>query len=253
MAAHRSANRRRVAVVLSIGLVLGACGGSAASGSPSTTASSGIAAGSASGDSLTSGLASNLDRLDSYQFIESMPTSTPAGASASPSAGDPQVISGTVINRPIRSIYVNGRPAQFILIGDKAWRSFDGSTWTAGDPTDTFLTDLLPGHDYGIWFDAKSTYFKVVANEVKNGIPCLHYQGDRSLVSLYSGAAGSSAAFEADLWIALSGRYPVSGVYGFTDAAGSQGGSWGFTFDVSRVNDPANQVLAPANVVAIPT
>jgi hypothetical protein len=216
-------------------------------------APSGNAAGTGSGDSLTAGLASNLDKLESYQFIESMPTSSSASPGASPSAGDPQFISGTVINRPVKSIYINGRPAQFILIGDKAWRSMDSNTWTAGDPADTFLTDLLPGHDYVTWFDAKSSYFKVVGAEPKNGIACVHYQGDSSLASLYSGAAGSSAAFQADLWIAQNGSYPVSGVYGFTDTAGAQGGSWGFRFDVSHANDPANVILAPANVVAIPT
>jgi hypothetical protein len=57
-------------------------------------APSGNAAGTGSGDSLTAGLASNLDKLESYQFIESMPTSSSASPGASPSAGDPQFISG---------------------------------------------------------------------------------------------------------------------------------------------------------------
>jgi len=51
----------------------------------------------------------------------------------------------------------------------------------------------------------------------------------------------------------VTGNYPVSGVYGYTASAGGQGGSFGFNFDITNVNDPANQVTAPANAVAIPT
>jgi hypothetical protein len=232
-----------------------ACG-STPSATPSSPAASGNVPGSSAAGLLATGLSANLDKLDSYQFYESMPTSTTgAGASsgASSSSSAPLVVNGTVINRPVKSIYVNGRPAQFIVVGSQAWRSIDGNTWIAGDPLDTFLTDLLPGHDYGTWFDAKATFFRAVGDEQKNGVDCIHYQGDPSLGSLYGGAGGSSAGFRADLWIAATGDYPVSGVYGFTDPTGSQGGSWGFTFDVSHANDPANVVLAPANVVAIPT
>ena len=248
MATSRRATRGAVVVCLAIGLIVGACQSSTPSASPSSPAAS--RDGGNVGASLTTGLASNLDKLDSYQFIESIPLdSTSTGAS---SGSGLLVITGTVINRPVRSLWINTHPAQFVVVGDQAWRSLDGITWTISDPADPFLTDLLPGHDYALWFDAKAAYFKVVGQEPVHGVPCIHYQGDASLSSLYSGSAGASASFQADLWIASDGNYPASGVYGYT-AMASPGGSWGFSFDVSNANDSSNAVAAPTNVVAIPT
>ena len=145
------------------------------------------------------------------------------------------------------------------MVGDQAWQSTNGITWTAGDPTDTILTDLLPGHDYPTWFDAKATYFHAVGDETKNGVACIHYQGDKSLQGLYAGVAGTSVPFVADLWIAKDGEYPVSGTFGFAGAAGAAGAaegpsvSWGFSFDIVNVNDSSNRVSAPSSVVALPS
>src|ERR1035437_7802978 len=137
-----------------------------------------------------------------------------------PTNRDPLTISGTVVNRPVKALSINTHPSQFIVVGDQAWQSTNGITWTRGDPTDTILTDLLPGHDYPTWFDAKATYFHAVGDETKNGVACIHYQGDKSLQGLYAGVAGTSVPFVADLWIAKDGEYPVSGTFGFAGAAG---------------------------------
>jgi hypothetical protein len=254
MAASRRGTRGAVVVCLALGLVAGACEISTSSPSPSHPAASLDGAGI--GTTLTAGLAANLDKLDSYQFIETIPVdSTSAAASAGRAA---RVIRGTVINRPVRSLWIyiqpgtNIAPGQFIVIGDQAWRSSDGITWTVSDPNDPFLTDLLPGHDYALWFDAKAAYFRVVAEESMHGVPCVRYEGDPSLSSLYAGYAGTSVRFQADLWIARDGAYPVSGVYGFS-AMASLGGSWGFNFDVTSANDSSNKVASPTDVVAIPT
>jgi hypothetical protein len=254
MAASRRGTRGVIAVCLAIGLMVGACESSTSSASPSRPAASLDGAGV--GATLPTGLAANLDKLDSYRFIETIPVDSPSAAA---SAGrGARVIDGTVINRPVRSLWIHIQPGidiapgQFIVIGDQAWRSPDGITWTAGDPNDPFLTDLLPGHDYALWFDAKADHFKVVAEELMHGVTCIHFKGDPSLSSLYSGSAGTSASFQAEIWIARDGNYPVSGVYGFT-AMASLGGSWGFSFDVTNANDSSNRVASPTDVVAIPT
>ena len=114
------------------------------------------------------------------------------------------------------------------------------------------VTDLLPGHDYSTWFDANATNFSAAGTETKNGVQCTHFKGDSALSSLYS-AMGVTANFQADLWVATNGNYPVSGVYGFSASAGGQAGSFGFSFDVTHINDASNKVTAPANAVAIPT
>jgi hypothetical protein len=307
MTAPRTTVRGVIAVSLAIGLAVGACTSSSAT--PSPTAPGASDSGGDGGGPLSSGLASNLDKLDSYRFslsnagspsgtgpspsigsspsiggspsagatpsIGSLPSvaaspsgsaampsdagaspsgsaAMPSDAGASPSGSVSYLITGTVINRPSTSIWISETGAQFIAIGDKAWASVDGATWVASDPNDLSLTDLLPGSDYEAWFDAKASFFDTVGQESKNGVECVHYTGDESLGSLYSGLAEGTAHFQADVWIAVDGNYPVSGVYGFSDAAAG-GGSWGFRFDVTHVDDQANRVTPPTNVVATPS
>jgi hypothetical protein len=264
-----------LAAGLAIGLAVGACSGSPAPANPSAPSGGGYAGDSGdAGAPLTTGLAANLDKLVSYQFTETILSSS-AGSSG------PLVLSGTVVNTPSKSIWIKTQPAQYIVIGDQAWRSYDGSTWTIADPTDTLVTDLLPGHDYATWFDAKADRFRDVGDETKNDVPCIHYKGDASLASLYTGTDAASGIFLAEVWIAKDGNYPVSGTYGFVATAGATGAaattataapaagasasgaaspsgaatsrSWGFSFDITHVNSLINSVDVPTHVVAIPT
>ena len=112
---------------------------------------------------------------------------------------------------------------------------------------------MLPTKDYAGYFDSNATGFKVAGTETKNGVQCVHYKGDSSVSGLYQSVAGVSATFQADLWVATDGNYPVSGVYGFSGSAGGQSGSFGYSFDITNINDNSNQVTAPTNVVAIPS
>jgi hypothetical protein len=243
---------------LAVGLVVAACGSSSSTSNSNPLIPGGNGAGNngnngGGSSSLTSGLESNLDKLDSYQFSESIFSSS-TGLAASPGDSGSFLITGTVINKGTKSISLNyPGMMQYIVVGTEAWNSFDGSTWYAADPTSASFTDLLPGHLYGNWFDTNSTGFKVQGDETKNGIPCVHFKGDSSLSALYSSIAGVSANFQADLWVAKDGNYPVSGIYGFSGSSGGQGGSFGYSFDVTHVNDATNQVTAPTNVVALPS
>jgi hypothetical protein len=163
------------------------------------------------------------------------------------------VVSGTVVNQPVASIWVKEARAQFVVIGNLGWVSVDGATWMSSDVTNVSLSSLLPGSDYAAWFDAKASYFNAVGDESKNNVPCVHYRGSSTLASIYGGTAGGSSNFQADVWIAKGGNYPVSGVFGFSDATASAGGSWGFRFDITNVDDDSNKLAAPTNVVAYPT
>lgn len=253
-----AAGRRLVSAGIVVGLVVVACGSPAAPQQSSNPQAS-LDAGQV-GSTLPVGLLDNLDKLDSYQFTESIPrlsASASASVSASPSAAPtnsgPLTVSGTVVNRPSRALSINTHPSQFIVVGDEAWRSTDGITWSVGDPTDSILTDLLPGHDYPTWFDSKATYFHAAGEETKNEVPCIHYKGDTSLEGLYAGVAGTSVAFVADLWIAVDGQYPVSGTFGFAGSADSPAVSWGFSFEILNANGSSNGVSPPSNVVALPS
>jgi hypothetical protein len=252
--------RHLVAAGIMVGLVVAACGSPAApvgSGGPKASLDAGQV-----GSTLPVGLSVNLDKLDSYQFTQSIPRPS-ASPSAAPSAGwsaapaptnrDGLTISGTVVNRPVKALSINTHPSQFIVVNDQAWQSTDGITWTAGDPTDTILTDLLPGHDYPTWFDSKATYFHAAGEETKDEVSCIHYKGDASLEGLYAGVAGTSVAFVADLWIAVDGQYPVSGTFGFAGSADSPDVSWGFSFEILNANGSSNRVSPPSSVVALPS
>jgi hypothetical protein len=244
--------RGLVAFGLAIGLVVAACGSS--SGTPNALSSTGNNGAGASGSSsLVSGLSSNLNSLTSYQFTESINGSSTGSAPTAAATGSLQ-ITGTVVNQPTKSMALDAYGVQYIVVGSQAWTSYDaGATWTAIDATDATLTDLLPSNNYGDWFDAYATDFTSQGNEMKNGVECVHYKGNSSLGAIYQGITGVTASFDAELWVAVNGNYPVSGVYGFSASSGGQGGSFGYSFDITHINGSSNKVTPPANVVAIPT
>jgi hypothetical protein len=244
--------RGLISVALAVGLVVAACGSSSASPNRPSPGASGGPGGSGP-SSLVAGLSSNLDSLTSYQFSETMAGSS-SGSQATPAAAGGVLITGTVVNQPTRALSINASGAMYILVGDQAWTSFDsGSTWTTMDPTDSSLADLLPGKNYATWFDAYASNFKAAGDEPKNGVGCVHYRGDSSLASQFQGTTGAGSNFLADLWVAKDGNYPVSGALGLSAASASQADSFGYSFDITNVNDAANQVTPPSNVVAIPS
>ena len=246
--------RGLVAIGLAIGVVVAGCSNSSSVLNPlGSGAGNNPGGNNGGGSSLVAGLSGNLDTLTSYQFTESMAGSS-SDAQATPASTSAVVISGTVINKPTKSLSINAYGTQYILVGSQAWTSYDsGATWTSIDPTDASLTGLLPDKNYATWFDAYSTNFKVAGDESKNGVQCTHYKGDSSLGSLYQGLSGVSANFQADLWVAKDGNYPVSGVYGFSASSGGETGGFGYSFDVTHINDGSNQVAPPTNVVPIPS
>jgi hypothetical protein len=249
----RKPARVLVAASLALGLIVAACG-SSTPGIPNVNGSNGVNVPGGSG-SLTSGLASNLDTLTSYQFSWQY-----SGASASATAADTGSfgISGTVIYSPTKSYTINDLGMmQVIVIGAQGWTSLDnGDTWMAStDYTSgsSSLSSLLPDSMYGSDFDTNVTSFSVAGEETKNGVDCIHYAGNSDLGA--GGAlVGVAATFKADLWVAKSGNYPVSGFYGWTVASGGQSGTWGYSFDITHVNDAtANAITPPTNVTAVPT
>jgi hypothetical protein len=239
-----------VAASLAVGLIVAACSSSSNPPGINLGGSNGVVAPGGSG-SLTSGLASNLDALDSYQFSWQM-----TGASSTATAADTGAfgISGTVVNKPTKSYKIDeSGMMQVIVIGTQGWTSFDnGATWTASTDysSSSSLDSLLPTSMYGTDFDTNANNFKVAGEENKNGVDCIHYS---SSTNLGAGGAilGVAGNFQADLWVAKSGNFPVSGFYGYSVSSGGQSGSWGYSFDITHVNDAAaNVITAPANVAS---
>jgi hypothetical protein len=247
--------RSAVALGLAIGLVVAACGSSNNNplGNNNPMGNNGGNGGSGA-QSLGAGLAANLDKLDSYQFSWSV-----TGGSSTDTPGDTSLVgnSGIVVNKPVKAYKINAFGTQIIAIGDQAWTSDDnGNTWTAStnySTSDSSLTAMLPMSIYTSVFDSNATQFTVKGDESKNGVDCVHYQGNASLGAL-GAMAGVTGNFQSDLWVAKNGNYPVSGFYGFSGTSKGQSGSFGQSFNITHVNDAANNtVTAPANVTAIPS
>lgn len=241
---------RLAAVGMAVALALAACGSSASSpagGSPDGGPSSSGAA------ALSAGLAANLEKLTSYRFTWSFyGNGTGAGPTAAQSGSFE--VSGTVINTPTRSIAVTYNGMRYVQIGSRQWSSFDGTSWYAAAASSGIdLAAMLPTSDYAAWFDENSTQFAAAGTETRNGVECVHFKGADSLGKLYGTASGVSASFSANLWVAKSGDYPVSGSFGFRASTSSGAGSFGYEFEITNINDAANKVEAPTNVIALPS
>jgi hypothetical protein len=245
----RSPIRGLVAVGLAFALVVAACGSAYVTSTPSGSAGIGpTTAGPAGlsplgGNSLATGLLAGLDKLDSYQFSWTL------SASAVPP------VSGTIINKGLKSYRISDPTSvQFVVVGGRAWTSIDaGKTWAATDLSNVDLTNLTINTGYATWFDQNALSFKMAGEESKNGIQCVRYDGDSSLVGLYSSVDGGSSQITAEVWIAKDGNYPVSGTFGYSGSEGSKSGAFGFSFDVTHINEPANSVAAPTNVLLEPS
>jgi len=246
-----------VALLLAAALVVSACGDSSTGGPLATPGR--LAAGSPGSSvvSLTTGLSAGLGRLDSYQFRWTLSTASSVGSASPGESGAATVpsVSGTVVNKGSKSFRVtDAGGVEFTVVGDQSWTSIDqGKTWATADIPPADISNLLVDDGYATWFDKNAAGFKVVGDDTKNGVPCLHYQGDSSLNGIYASTGSAAGQFTADLWIAKAGNFPVSGAFGYTGSVGGKPGSFGFTFDVSRVNDSANAVVAPASVLTVPT
>jgi hypothetical protein len=220
----------------------------------------------------SAGLAANLDKLSSYRFSEviySVPPSLGDGSAApsasgavasvqsvSPSGGQSAMPSGDAGSLRVEGIVVNGNSKsiqiavggiEYVVIGSSAWNSIDGgASWQAIDGLSSVLA-MLPSAYYAIWFEPHVAGFGAVGDEARNGIPCTHYSGSRTLGNLYASITG--AGFQAELWVAVDGAYPVGGSYVIPGG----GSSSGYSFEITNVNDATNLVTAPTNVVALPS
>lgn len=233
---------------VALAFVAAACGGSSSlpgvNGSGALPSLGGGNGGGGGNGSLTSGLSANLDKLDSYQFTETIAGSSMGAQATSDSSGT--TISGTVINKPDKRLSINYGGTQIVVIGDQQYMSSDGTTWTAAGTSASAFTSMLPTQLYGTWFDAFASGYKPAGDDTQNGVACIHYKGDTSLSGMYSTIAGVQGTFTSDLWVAKDGGYPVKGVLAYSATSGGKGGTFGYSLDVTHVNDAANVVAQPS-------
>jgi hypothetical protein len=241
-----------------VALCATACSNAGLASGPALTAPSGVTTAKVPtpGVTLTAsprlpdGLASNLDELTSYQFSWGL-TTAPLPGTPAPDAWSR--FSGTVINSPTPSARTtDGNGAEWIAVDQYVWYTLDaGRSWNSGfRSTSTFDLDALgPQHDYRATFDEEAWHFELVGAERRNGVDCSHYRAD-SAAGPRDGVVGDQSDFRAEVWVAMDGDYPVSGFFGF-DIPGGPG--YGYRFEITHVNDPANGVTPPSGDVPTPT
>jgi hypothetical protein len=143
---------------------------------------------------------------------------------------------------------IPGGSLEAIVIGDLGWVRDAGGHWTkspggAAD-FDAAFTALSP-MDLATEFDGLAAGLQAAGSERKNGIAASRYHIDSSS-AVATGAGLTSGA--ADVWIATHGGYLVAfSVAGDWDVDGD-GTATPVTLriDITRVNDRANTVQAPA-------
>jgi len=250
-------------LVAAAAIAVAACGSSSNTNAPGGTGSNGggligtakptlNGGGGGDGGGL-GGAAASLDNLDSYKFSMTLAGGTWGstlsmfgGAGATGNA--PFTMTGTIVAKPDKAadvvlggfhiIEVNG--TDYIDMGTG---SFMSTPVSGSGMADTFSPSTM----FSSMIGSTTTGYDKVGTEQKNGVGADHYKGNEAVYSQldrYSGV--SNATWTADVWIATSGGYPVS-----MAIIGTSGGQivYETAFDLTNINDPANKVTAPTNVL----
>ncbi len=151
----------------------------------------------------------------------------------------------TVVQRPTparaATITVGGSTIRAVTIGDKAWMDRTGKgklvpgafglvDGTLGAVEPATLVSIFGGADY-----------VTVGPETKNGALTTHYHADAATGPGPGGATFPPGA-SIDLWVSLDGHLVAFEANDFP----GEGGPADLRIEVTRANDPANRVTAPA-------
>jgi hypothetical protein len=243
----RTSRAAAAGALLPIAILVAACGGSTASGSPSGSAAASSApvaspspaASSSAGAEASSGASTGalpsfdvssvlgaLQNVDSYQE-----TITIDGK---------EVYSATVVTKPVLARSITASGTKFVLIGDKAWMSQDGTTYQA--VPQAIAAPMIGIFDPAVLIGAfGSTAWAQgstdVGAEQKNGVSAHHYRIDSS--SPLAAQLSIPADGSIDIWIADDGYLVAVETTGFT-------GQKDLQIQVTKVNDSSNKVEKPS-------
>ena len=235
------------------------------SGNPTGPAGTGQLGGNTSNPPATPGggnggglisAANNFASIKSYKFsmtlaggtFGSMLSGLP-GASASSDA--PFTMSGTVTTSPAAAdITMAG--FHIIEVGGFDYLDMSGSgTFYKTPASGTSMAESLsPATMFSSAMDTSGgTGFSKVGTDTKNGVKADHYTASASALAAYGSTLGvaTDATWSADVWIAQNGGYPVS--MSILAIGSDKSVLYQITFDISNINDPSNNVTAPANAI----
>ena len=252
-------------------VALSACGGGSQTPAPSATdvnpsASLPIATSSPTGNGspVLAGAADALANLTSYKFrmTQAGTDSVNQVAAFNPNASSSNgsvTFDGTVILKPDKAVEVTTTGLHIISVGgfdyvdvgnagfaEMAADSPGASPSSGASPSPASKSD--PFTPAQVFSNIRMSGYSNVGSETKNGVSCDHYQAGASAAAELGSVSGvRGATWSADIWIAKDGGYPVSIAIVATAKDGTI--PYETTFDLTNINDAANKVTAPENVV----
>jgi hypothetical protein len=241
---------RAAAALLPIALLVAACGGSTASGAPSGSAGASSPAASAAQPSTPAAASPSAAGEASTPPIGVIPSFDVSQVLAGLSNVDSyketitvdgkEVFSATVVTKPTLARAITASGAKIVIIGDKAWMSQDGTTYTSAPQA--MVTPLIAAFDPSLMVGAFGSAAWAQAStdmgaEQKNGVSAHHYRIDSS--SPNAALLGLPAGATIDVWIADDGYLVAVETTGL-------GGGKDMQIEITNVNDPANKVEEPS-------
>jgi hypothetical protein len=258
----RTSRRSLVALLAVVALATSACSGSSGTSTPSGTGSLATSAATQTGQdaanggagSALGGAASNLANITSYKFSMTLagdPAASVMSIVGQDTSTAPVTYSGTVIVKPDKAADINLSGLHVIEIGGYDYMDM-GSTGgflrsTAQNPS--LVDSLSPGQMFSSMLDSAAVAgYNKVGSESKSGVDADHYQASASALAEYGSIVGlPTATWSGDIWIATNGGYPVS--VSIIAKAKDNSIAYEMLFDITNINDAANQVTAPTDIV----
>jgi hypothetical protein len=218
-------------------------------GSPVATSN-----GSNGGGAGIGGAANALAGVNSYKFSMTLAGSTVVSNLAmlpgsSIEGNGPVTLNGTIELKPDKGADINVEGFHLIETGGYDYFDTGGGGGFLKIQSSTSLADSFSPAQ--MFSDAIApsliSGFDLVGTEIKDGVSADHYQASSSALAELGSITGVTATtWAADVWIAADGGYPVS--MAIVATASDNSVVYEVQFDLTNVNDPANQVTAPTNV-----
>jgi hypothetical protein len=228
--------------------------GSAANAATNETAATSQSSSGGSGSGLTDA-AAKLSNATSYKFKMILSGGdfgqTVALLGAAGVAGDgPFTLSGTVVAKPAKAadvqltgfhvVEVDGYDYIDTGLGGFVRTPMTDAGWTDSvSPVTMFSSPIIT---------SLADSYQKVGSETKNGVNTDHYQAVSAAFAEQASILGvTGATWSGDVWIATDGGYPVS--VAIIAKASDNSVAYQMSFDLTNINDPANSVVPPTNLV----
>ena len=226
--------------------------GQFAGDSAGPTIPGGVPAGDGSG---VGGASAAFGNMSNYKFSMTLAGGTwgsmlSALGGAGATGGGAFTVSGTVVVKPEKASDVQMSGFHIIEVGGFQYMDMGLGSYVKTKASGTSMADgFSPQKIFsGFAGSSSSSGYNKVGSENKNGVDADHFQASQTSLAQYGSMLGvPNATWTMDVWIAKNGGYPVS--MAMLAKTSDNSVAYEVLFDITNVNDPANTVTAPTNVM----